>query len=197
MVEASLVNYTELAVLTVGVVLALLQIRDMTKARMAELYLRLWERWNTMEFCEQRYESYGMEWTDRDDFYNKYHPVWGSEKEKFASWNTFGRNICGLAELRMKRLIDVEFLDVEMVIDIVNWWSYFGRLELELWRREQPLWPGHFPFIKEVFESDMRRRPWMYDEMTGDLKIPPENRARGATWIQPEEIEQIRRELFR
>ena len=93
MVEASLVNTVQTFGILVGIVIALFQIRDMNKTRQAELYLRLWERWNTKEFSEQRYEAYRMEWTDWKDFMAKYS---GSKNPTvFAAWNTFGSTITG------------------------------------------------------------------------------------------------------
>jgi len=195
MVDASLVNTVQTIGILVGIAIALWQIRDMNKTRSAELYLRLWERWNTKEFSEQRYEVYRMEWTDLDDFREKYNTT--NNPETFASWNTFGRTINGVAELKRKNLIDIDFLDEEMIIDILTWWGKFGQLEKERWEKGRPAWGGHFPFIKEIVDSDRRTRSWLYDEETGDLKIPPEYRERGIRWIKPEEIEQMRIKLYK
>ena len=190
MVEASLVNLAELGVLVIGVALALLQIRDMTKTRIAELYLRLWERWNTAEFTQQRYDCYRMEWTNSNDFDMKYNVQENSKV--FASWNTFGRNISGLAELESKNLIDIEFLDLVMLTDIVGWWMRFGEMLLERWERGRYTWHSHFPFLEEVVEVDRVKRPWMYDNQTGEYLNPhPAHR-----WVDPKEIMQIRKKLF-
>ena len=42
------------------------------ETRQAQLYMALLDRWNTKEFSKQRYDSYRMEWTDLDDFREKY-----------------------------------------------------------------------------------------------------------------------------
>ena len=184
-------------VVSLAIVLAYyaLQIRNQNRTRQADLYLRLWGRWNTMEFSEQRYEAYRMEWTDRDDFNEKYNPI--NNPEAFASWNTFGRMISGVAELRRKNLIDIDFLDEEMINDIRWFWVGFGSLEKEGWERGTPAWGNHFPFMKEVIDYDRRKRPWLYDEVTGEFKLPQRFRDQGAVWIQPEEIEQIRMKLYK
>ena len=152
------------------------------ETRQAELYMRLWEKWNTKEFSEQRYEVYRMEWTDFDDFNEKYSGR--SNPETFASWNTFGRMITGLAELRRKRLIDVEFLDIMMINDIMNWWAKCGSLEKESWEKGVPNWRSHFPFIKEVIEYDRRLRPFRYDENGDRMSLRP-----GRTWVRPEDMD--------
>lgn len=190
MVEASIVNLAELGVLVVGVALALMQIRDMTKARIAELYLRLWERWNTAEFARQRYDCYRMEWTAQNDFDIKYNVQ--NNPEVFTSWNTFGRNISGLAELKNKNLIDIKFLDLAMLTDIVGWWRRFGEMLLERWERGRYTWHSHFPFLEEVVDVDRVRRPWMYDRITGEYLDPHPNHR----WIDPKEITKLRKKLY-
>jgi len=189
MVEASLVNMVETIGILVGVVIALIQLRDMEKTRRAQLYMSLLDRWNTKEFSEQRYEVYEMEWTDVDDWREKYN--WRNNREIYASYNTFGRSILGLAELRRKGLIDMDFLDGMMLTDIVNWWAHIGSLEKEKCERGRPSWPSHFPFIMEVVEYDMKRRPFSYDE-NGNFRV----RRPDETWVRPEEMMQLRREIL-
>ena len=195
MVEASLVNMVETIGILVGVAIALIQLRDMGKTRQAELetrqaqlYMSLLDRWNTKEFSKQRYEAYRMEWTDLDEFNEKYNRV--NNPDIFASWNTFGRSILGLAELRRKGLIDVDFLGGMMLTDVRNWWAHFGSLEKEMWERGRPGWWSHFPFISEVIEYDRKRSPMVYDE-NGNYRVRPDQ-----TWVRPEEMMQLRREFL-
>ena len=195
MVEASLVNLAELGVLVVGVVIALLLLRDIKETReteletrQAQLYMSLLDRWNTKEFSKQRYDSYRMEWTDLDDFREKYNAR--NNPDIFASWNTFGRSISGLAELHRKGLIDVEFLDGMMLADIVHWWAKFSGLEKERWESGRPAWEGHFPLIMEAVELDRKLHPHRFDD-DGNFKVRPDQ-----TWVRPEEIMQLRQELL-
>ena len=118
--------------------------------------MSLINRWNTAEFANQRYETYNMEWTDLEDFWKKYNIR--DTPEIMASWNTFGRSILGLAELRNKGLIDIIFLDGMMLSDIRRWWVYFGALEKEAWEKGQPNWWSVVPFVAEVIDYD-RRNP--------------------------------------
>jgi hypothetical protein len=159
------------------------------ETRQAQLYMALLDRWNTKEFAKQRYDSYRMEWTDLDDFREKYNRR--NNSDIFASWNTFGRSILGLAELKRKGLIDISFLDGMMLTDILNWWAHFGSLEKEAWERGSPNWWSHFPFIMEVIEYDRKNRPEGYDE-NGVYRWP-----RGKPWVQPEEMMQLRQKLLK
>ena len=129
-----------------------------------------------------------MEWADLDDFREKYN--FGNNPDIFASWNTLGRSILGLAELMRKGLIDIDFLDGMMLTDVRNWWSHFGSLEKERWERGRPAWWSHFPFIMEAVEFDRKRSPMSYDE-NGNFRLRPSR-----TWVQPEEMMQLRREIL-
>ncbi len=131
-----------------------------------------------------------MEWTDRKDFDEKYNVQ--NNPELFTSWNTFARNIAGLAELKKKGLIDLEFLDLMMLTDITNWWRTFGEMTLESWKQGRYTWHSHFPFIEEVVKIDRVKRPWRYDRETGEYLAPhPRHR-----WIDPKEMMRIRKEMY-
>jgi hypothetical protein len=183
MIEASLVNTVQTVGILTGIVIALFQIRDMNKTRQAELYLRLWERWNTKEFSEQRYKAYSIQCTDQDEFDEKYDGR--KNPDVFAAWITFGRSILGLAELNKKRLIDIDFLDNSMISDIANWWTVFGALEKDSWEKGDPNFEGHFPFIRKVIDYDRRIRPFRYNE-NGEIALPWLAKY---TWVPPEEMD--------
>jgi hypothetical protein len=194
MVDTSLVvNLAELVVLIVGVVIAIQQLGDIKKTRemeletrQAQLYMSLLDRWNTKEFSEQRYQAYRMQFTDLEDFDEKYNP--SNNPESFASWNTFGRSIGGLAELKKKGLIDIAFLDGMMMSDVMNWWIRFGALEKEAWEKGSPNWWSHFPFIMEVVEYSRTQFPQSFDE-NGASKVA---QSRGRKWVNPEEMMKLR-----
>jgi len=192
----TLLTYLTLISVPVGVFYHIMTLRNTRKnqqlqleTRQAQLYMALLDRWNTKEFSTQRYDSYRMEWTDLDDFREKYNRR--NNSDIFASWNTFGRSILGLAELKRKGLIDIGFLDGMMLTDILNWWVHFGSLEKEAWERGSPSWWSLFPFIMEVIEYDRKNRPEGYDE-NGAYKW-----LRGKPWVQPEEMMQLRQKLLK
>jgi hypothetical protein len=159
------------------------------ETRQAQLYMSLLSRWNTAEFSRQRYDSYNMEWTDLDDFREKYNRR--NNSDIFASWNTFGRTILGLAELKRKGLINMSFLDGMMLADILHWWTRFGSLEKESWERGSPNWWSVVPFIMEVIEYDRKNTPENYDE-NGVFR-----RLRGKPWINPDEMRELRNQLIK
>ena len=188
-----MIEYLPLVLTGIGIIASILYytsvLSNQNKTRKAQLYLNLWSRWNTREFANDRYASYRMEWTNWEDFTDKYNP-W-NDWEAMASWNSFGRSINGIAELLKKGLIDIEFLDGEMRQDISVFWLKFGRLELENWERGNPAWPSHFPLIKEVIDYRRKNEPWLVDD-DGDpaIKLNP-----SYVWVRPERIMEIRKKL--
>jgi hypothetical protein len=159
------------------------------ETRHAQLYMNLLNRWNTKEFSKQRYDTYRMEWTDLDDFNQKYNPR--DTPDIFSSYNTYGRSILGLAELKRKGLIDLDFLDGMMLQDILSWWRRFGTLEKERWERGTPAWYSHFPFIMEVIEYDRKNRP------AGYYKDGKWRGSGNRTWVQPEVIMELREQVLK
>lgn len=131
-----------------------------------------------------------MQFTGFEDFREKYNPR--NNPESFASWNTFGRSIGGLAELKRKGLIDIAFLDGMMMSDVMNWWIRFGALEKEAWERGDPNWWSHFPFIMEVVDYRRKQFPSGFDE-NGASKTA---HSRGQTWVNPEYMMQLRARIM-
>jgi hypothetical protein len=182
------------------VVVALRQLKDIKETRQAELYMRLWEKWNTKEFSDIRFDVWSMRnWMCLDDFIEQYHPVFGSHPEAkhlFASWRTFDRTIGGLAELRRKKLIEIDFLDSMMIHDIYNWWWTFGQLVYESIEKRSLLSEGeNVPFIKEVVDYDRMRRPWMFDNDTGEPREPADSSIE-LPWVKPEDVIEIRKKVY-
>jgi hypothetical protein len=162
--------------------------RTTLQTRQAQLYMALIDNWNTKEFSNMRYDSYRMDWTDLDDYTKKYNP--NNNVDLYASYNTFGRAILGLGELRKKRLIDIAFLDGMMMADTLRWWAHFGSLEKERWRRGLPGWENLVPFVMEVIEYHRKNSPWDFNE-DGTWKRP----ASSKPWVKPEEMRLLQEKL--
>ena len=137
MVEASLVNFAELVVLTVGVVIALQQLRDIKQTReteletrQAQLFMQVWQQYNSVEYAMQRYEVYDMQWEDYDDFQRKYLDVPAKEMRPYASYVSIARLFEGLWLLIQEKLIDEKLVYQMFMGDIVRYWEKFlPRLE--------------------------------------------------------------------
>ena len=172
----------------VAAVYYVLVMRMTLQTRQAQLYMSLLSHWNSKEFSKMRYDSYRMDWTDLDDYTKKYNP--NNNAEIYASMVTFGRSILGLAELKRKGLIDLEFLDGMMMNDTLNWWAYFGSMEKERWENGSPGWRSSVPFIMEVIEYHKKKTPFEFDE-NGNYKFI----TTGKPWVKPEEMKILQEKL--
>ncbi len=108
MVEASLVNLTELIVLVVGVVIALLQLRDIKETRETEIYMQLIRQTRTPEFMKQWSMVRNMEFTGNADWNEKYGPR--ADPEAFSAYMTVLQTYNSIAQLVKKGIMDIETL---------------------------------------------------------------------------------------
>ena len=129
MVEASLVNYAELGVLVIGVIIALQQLRDIKhtrktelETRQAQLFMQIYNRFNSKAFVSQL-NDLRFRWniTEFDDFMQKYGPFTNPEGwDSMASTTYF---LEGIGVLMKKGLIDPEIVDDLMSGVIVSVWE--------------------------------------------------------------------------
>jgi hypothetical protein len=117
MVDASLVvNLVELGVLVVGVIVALLQLRDIKQTReteletrQAQLYMQFLDTFNNKEFTEQWLDViHNWTWSDYDDFQEKYGPK--KNMESYSAFVSVAMYFSGLGILVEKGLIDIDFV---------------------------------------------------------------------------------------
>ena len=139
-----------------------------------------------------------MKHKDHDDFIEQYYPLSGSHPEAkhlFGSWVTFARTIGGLATLRRKNLIKIDFLDGAMINDIYNWWYTFGLLVSESIEKGTQLFGANVPFIKEVIDYDRIRRPWWYDKDSGEPRGPIDPNL-DDTWVKLEDVIELMKKVY-
>ena len=75
MVDPGLVSLIELGVLTVGVVIAILEIRNMNQTRRVEVALQFFDKFTRPEFSEQyRHVIYEQEFESYEEWLEKYGP---------------------------------------------------------------------------------------------------------------------------
>jgi hypothetical protein len=145
MVEASLVNLAELAVLTVGVVIALIQLNDIKKTRETELetrqvqlFMSVYSRFDNPALINSYVKANIQEWSDFDEWWMKYGPQ--SDIDGFASWLFLNNSIQGIGVLVRKNLVDVG-----IVYDLM------GTLVAMHWEKAEPIVRG----LRERFQVKM------------------------------------------
>ena len=107
----------------IGMFRGLLELRSINKTRQAELFMRLYNNWNSIEFSKQRHEMWRMEWNDYDDFRKKYNLR--NNPEAWAAYNSAGRFYEGLGVLVHRKLIDISWMYDTMAEDVIYFWDKF------------------------------------------------------------------------
>jgi len=95
------------------------------ETRQAQLFMQIWQQYNTAEYAMERYSAYAMQWEDFDDFLKKYVLVPPEERKPYASFVSMGRTFLGLVILLEKKLIDIEVVYELFCGDIIRWYEKF------------------------------------------------------------------------
>jgi len=136
-----------------GVIFAVLQLRDLVKTRQTDLIMRLYSAYGSREFQEAWVETLRLEFKDYNDFLKKYGAT--SEKPAYTSVNMVASFFEGIGILLRRQLANIDLVDDLFSSDIII-----------TWRKMKPLvegWRKHFnrPQISEWFEylyNEMQRR---------------------------------------
>jgi len=134
----------------VGVVFAMLQLRDLVKTRQTDLVMRLYSTFGSREFQEAWVETLRMEFKDYHEYLKKYGAA--SEKPTYTSVNMVASFFEGMGILLRRKLIDITLVDDLQSTDIILTWHKMKPI-VEGWRK-------HFnrPQMSEWFE-------YLYNEM--------------------------------
>jgi len=134
----------------IGVIFAVLQLRDLVKTRKTDLVIRLYSTYGSREFQEAWVETLRLEFKDYHDYLKKYGAT--SEKPVYTSVNMVAAYFEGIGILLRRRLIDIALVDDLLSSDIVLTWHKMKPI-VEGWRKQ-----FNRPQISEWFE-------YLYDEM--------------------------------
>lgn len=138
MVETLLVNLAELAVLTVGVAIALIQLNSISRTRETELetrqietYLEWMKRVQNKEFTMAWADViYHQEWKDLDEWLEKYSA--GKNPEAFSNWGVTMQFFECLGLLVRRKIVDIDLV-----------YEHIGGLEtIRTWERVEHLVKG-------------------------------------------------------
>jgi hypothetical protein len=149
MIEASLVNFAELVVLTVGVVIALQQLRDIKntreielETRQAQLFMQIFGRHFERETRENMTFVDRLQYENYDDFTEKYGLENNPDYLKLSSLATYYE---GIGVFVKRNLIDPTMVDDLMSGPIIRFWEKMSKYIEELRTRT-----GHFESLEHV-----------------------------------------------
>jgi hypothetical protein len=131
-----------------------LQIRTQNKTRQAQLFMQLYDRFTSTRFHRQGNAiRFQWEWSDFDDFIEKYGPE--NNLEAWADMLTVFTVFEGMGLLVKKKLVDVNMVDELMLGLITRTWESFENLIPEY--RERFNWPQAGRSFEYLY-NEMKRR---------------------------------------
>lgn len=128
MVDPGLVSLAELGVLTVGVAIAVLEIRNMSQTRRAEVTLQFFDKFTQPEFNELwRHIAYEQRFDSIDEWGEKYGPT--VNPDAYNKWISMMQLLNASGLILKKGLADLE--------DVHN---YFAPIAIvTVWKKFRPL----------------------------------------------------------
>lgn len=137
----------------VGVLFALMQLRDFVRTRQTDLVMRLYSTYGSREFQEAWVETLRLEFKDYNDYLRKYGAT--SPKPVYTSVNMVANFFEGIGILLRRRFVDIDLVDDLFSSDIMITWHKMKPI-VEGWRRQ-----FNRPQMSEWFEylhSEMEKR---------------------------------------
>ena len=152
-----------------GMIIALsyyaLTIRNQNRTRQAQLLMGLYEDYRSTESRRQSLELQYQEWTDYDDFFEKY----GDEAnpDAWAKWETKAAFFNGVGILLKENLIDIRLVHELLSSSVYRHWVFMGPILAE-WRKR--IDATERPHGQEPFHGF----DYLYDELTKYWERNPE-----------------------
>ena len=166
MVEASLVNYAELAILAVGVVIALIQLNNISRTRkteletrQAQLLMQIYDRWNEKDWWYNVSLVFRQEWKNYDDFIKKYGPE--TNLDNYSSMLSVNAFFEGIGVLVKEKLIDIRLVDNLMAATILRYWEKIEPyIKVHRERRENPRIWQYIEYLYHELKRGYEPRAW-------------------------------------
>ena len=95
------------------------------ETRQAELFMQIFQTYNSVEYALQRFAVYDMQWDDLEDFNRKYRDVPNEDLTVYSSYIAMGRFFDGLWVLLQENLMDKKLVYQLYISDVIRWWEMF------------------------------------------------------------------------
>ena len=150
---ASLSAVVAVAGVLIGVVLTVLQLRNLVKQRQTELIMKLYSDFNSLEFQKMWEEILKRESKDADEYQEKY---------GWAEYTAVGMFFEGLGILLKRKLIDIELVD-DMFTTHIKWtWEKVRDLVIEA--RKDSNQPEVFEWFEYLYNQMKQREQKLQTE---------------------------------
>jgi len=123
------VDYSTLSIVLTGlgimgaIIYYTLNLRNATTARQAQVYAQIWDKFSSPEFFERFWETIDREWTDYDDYMEKYGSLRYSNQSQYARSVSVGTYYEGIGVLLKNGFIDAQPVADLLGTTITSWWE--------------------------------------------------------------------------
>ena len=142
----------------VGVVFAVLQLRDLVKARQMDLLMALYLSWGTEDMKRAYGRFLGVEIKDYDDFVKKHGPIASVEPERSQIWNDIDRIgwfLNGTGFLVHEKFVGIKSVEALMGYGVILIWEKMKPL-VEGWRKQYNI-PRSLQWFEYLY-NEMQKR---------------------------------------
>jgi hypothetical protein len=101
------------------------------ETRQAGLFMEMYREYRGLDFRRQLMQVRHLEWTDFDDWWEKYGP--GSKSEEWANWQSVAAFFSGVGVLVKRNLVDISMVDDLLSNIITRHWVFMEPIIME-WR---------------------------------------------------------------
>jgi len=158
---------------SVGMIIALsyyaLTIRNQNRTRQAQLLMDLYETYRSPGFRKQQQEIFNLEWTDYEDFWEKYGGQ--NNPDTWANWLSAAGFYNGIGVLLKRKMLDIDLVEELLSNITLVSWDRMGPI-LKGWRESPLRFGAHTRSSKydlmsgfEYLYNEMRQRDRQYSEL--------------------------------
>jgi len=146
-----MLNLAQTGAILVGVALTVMDLRHMRQTRdteletrQAQLFMQIYDRFESSEFQRNDYLFMQWEWGDFEDFRERY-----GDAESYSIHSSIGTFYEGIGVLMNRGLIDVELVDDLMSGCILRYWEKIKPVN-DMWR-ERYRWPQSYEWLEYLY----------------------------------------------
>jgi hypothetical protein len=158
--------------LTASILYYALVLRNSNKARQAQIYVQMYDKFSSPEFMENYFIAMAREWEDYDDYTEKY------ASQRYTNPKEYSRSVSvGIYFEVVGVLLKHGFINVQMVVDllgttVLTWWDKICPYMMEYRvRLNNPRAYMYAEYLYDQVKQVVQREHPEFD--TSKIKLPP------------------------
>jgi len=124
------------------------------KTRKAQLFMQIYNSFQRQEFLKQFIEIMNLQWTDFEDYWQKYGMI--NNPEEASKIHSIGTYLEGIGVLVKRKLIDLELVDELMTGIIERYWEKMEPMIIA--QRELLDWPEAYEWTEYLYKKIKQKK---------------------------------------